>query len=216
MSMMAPLEFAGGAQSDNLRDHSDLAACEHAETDLLLVQRCAQDEPAAMREIVRRYQPRLFRYLSPLLGTQEDAEEAVLDVFLRVWRDADRFERRSSFSTWIYRIATNIAYDRLRRRKALRRTAPPVDWADVVTEDAEAVALGNLEAMERSRLLDKCLQEMKVDDRLLLTLYYGEEMGYDEIAQITQCPGPLLRVRVMRARRRLRAAMEAASPEEDA
>ncbi|BDI30664.1 RNA polymerase sigma-H factor [Capsulimonas corticalis] len=198
-----------------MRDHPvDPLMRDELDSDLRLVQRCAQDDPAAMREIVRRYQPKLYRYLRPLLGTQEDAEEAALDVFLRVWRDAGRFERRSSVSTWVYRIATNIAHDRIRRQQAQRRTAPPVDWTDVVAPDAEAVAIENLEAAERGRLLERCLHQLRVDDRLLLTLYYGEDLGYDEIARITQCPAPLLRVRLMRARRRLRAVMDAAAPEE--
>ncbi|MBV9852267.1 MAG: sigma-70 family RNA polymerase sigma factor [Armatimonadetes bacterium] len=156
--------------------------------DLVLVQRCARRDPAALREIVGRYQQRLYRFLLPILGSPEDTEEAVQDAFLRVWQQADRFERRASFSTWLYRIVANVAYDQLRRRKAQCRTTPLVDAAAIGAGDAEEAALDRLERGERARRLREALQTLRAEDRLLLVLYYGEEMDYAQMGEVTRFP----------------------------
>ena len=181
--------------------------------DLVLVRRCARRDSAALREIVGRHQPKLYGFLLQILGSHEDTEEAVQDVFLRVWQQADRFEGRASFATWLYRIATNVAYDRLRRRKARAVTTSLWDVPAVAAGDAEQEALQSLEREERARLLQQALQRLRAEDRLLLVLYYGEELDYDQIREITRYAYPVLKVRLMRARQRLRAAMDALTPE---
>jgi RNA polymerase sigma-70 factor (ECF subfamily) len=172
-----------------------------------LLQRCAERDPVALREIVERYQRRLFGYLSRMLGSAEDAEEATQDVFLRVWEQASRFEGRASFATWLYRIATNVAYDMLRRRKAQRRRIHLAEPA-AYSVDAEAQALAGLEQEERTRHLQSALQTLRAQDRILLILYYQEEMSYEEICGITGCSHPVVKVRLLRARQRLRGALE--------
>ena len=179
----------------------------HSDTDLRLIQRCAERDPAALREIVERHQRMLLGYLSRLLGSADDAEEATQDVFLRVWQQAERFERRAGFATWLYRIATNVAYDMLRRRKAQRRTLP-LEKSVAYSVDAEAQALAGLEQEERARHLQYALQTLRPEDRSLLILYYQEEMSYDEICGITGCSYPVTKVRLLRARQRLRAVLE--------
>lgn len=175
--------------------------------DLKLVRRCAGRDVAALREIVERYQKPLTGYLVRVLGSAEDAEDAVQDTFLRVWQQAARFEERASFATWLYRIATHAAYDVLRRRKALCRTPPPAETA-VYSVDAQSQALESLEQQERARHLQCALQTLRPEDKALLVLYYQEEMTYGEICRITGCAYPVLKVRLMRARQRLRAALE--------
>lgn len=179
----------------------------------MFVQRCASGDAAALREIVGRYQAKLSRFLHPILGSSEDTEEAVQDVFLRVWQQAGRFEGRASFATWLYRIATNVAYDQLRRRKAQCRTMPLDDAPFLGMGDAEVEALEGLAREDRARQLQQALMALRPEDRLLLVLYYGEEMEYAQIGEITRCPYPVLKVRLMRARQRLRAALEARAPE---
>ena len=187
-------------------------------TDRRLVRRCAQSDPAALRELVERYQQKLYRFSRDLLGSHEDAEEAVLDVFLRVWQQAHRFEGRASVATWLYRIAANAACDRLRRRKGQPGTLTFAEgWAaealPAQSVNAEEIALDRLEQQERAARLQQALPALRVDDRLLLTLYYQEEMSYEEIGQITRHATPVLKMRLLRARRRLRVLLDAATAE---
>lgn len=178
--------------------------------DIDLVRRCAERDPAAMQEIVRRYQPKLVRFIGRLLGSVEDTEEAVIDVFVRVWQQAGRFEARSSFSTWLYRIAANVAYDVQHRRKNRPQTMPFVSEDLIVSNavDVEDAALTSLEREHQSKILQKALDTLNSGDRLLLVLYYIEELDYEEIREIARCTYPVLKTRLMRARQRLRAALE--------
>src|SRR5438309_2242317 len=90
-----------------------------------LLRRCARSDNAALEELVRRYQPRLTRLLSRLLDSPEDIEEALLSVFVRAWQYAPRFQYRARVSTWLYRIAVNIAHDTYKQRK--EQTQQPLD-----------------------------------------------------------------------------------------
>ena len=182
--------------------------------DRRLLRRCSQGDPAALREIVARYQPRLYRFLGPLLESPEDAEEVALDVFLRVWQQAHRFEGRASVATWLYRIAANAARDRLRRRQGQARVAALAESQAAEDVNAEETALNRMEGEETSRRLRQALHALRPEDRLLLVLYYQEELGYAEIGQITHLPAPVLKMRLLRARRRLRPLLEALAPQE--
>jgi RNA polymerase sigma-70 factor, ECF subfamily len=177
--------------------------------DMELLRLCAQRDPAALEEIVRRYQSKLYLFLYRLIGSTEDTEEAVLDVFLRVWQQCGRFEGRASVATWLYRIAVNIALDSKRKKRGRPQTTYLDDdgFNAVSTSSVEDVALHSLELEEQSERLQRALQTLSVGDRTLLTLYYVEELDYDEIREITRCSYPVLKTRLMRARQRLRAAM---------
>jgi RNA polymerase sigma-70 factor (ECF subfamily) len=208
---------APGAMLRNAgRSVEDIAPCRRGRTDLEnwpdieLVRRCAERDSAAMQEIVRRYQPKLVRFVGRLLVSPEDTEEAVIDVFVRVWQQAGRFEARSSFSTWLYRIAANVAYDVQHRRKTRPQTLPYAsdDLLPSDTVDVEETAITRLEREQQSRVMQRALNTLSDGDRLLLVLYYIEELDYEEIREIARCTYPVLKTRLMRARQRLRAALE--------
>ncbi len=183
-------------------------------TDLALVRRCAGGDPAALREIVRRHQGALFGFLAQMLGSREDAEEALQDVFLRVWQQAGRFEGRSAFSTWLYRVAANVARDALRHRRSRVLPVPLTESSMSAAPDPQGLALEGLEREGNSGRLRQALGALRPDDRLVLVLYYMEEMSCREICAVTGHSSPVLKVRLLRARRRLRGVMEAMMPEE--
>ena len=218
MTSTARLSYTSGLPNENPKDHVEPHGTDEG-TDQRLVHRCAERDQAALQELVQRYQPRLSRFLSRLLESREDTEEAVLDVFLRVWQQAPRFEGRASFATWLYRIASNVACDQLRQRTRQHRTTPLED--DTVgtgglpeSVSIEEAALNRLEGEERSKQVQRALQSLRVEDRLLLVLYYSEELGYEEIGQITKHSYPVLKMRLMRARRRLRTVMDGQATED--
>lgn len=207
MTRTVPLSDTFGPRPEHARDWGEITESGRA-SDLVLMRQCASHDADALREIVRRYQPKLHRFLGPILGSREDTEEAVQDVFLRVWQQAHRFEGRAGLATWLYRVAANVARDLLRRRRTLCQTVSLDDAPGAGAGNAEEEALDGLERAERAGLLERGLQRLRAEDRLVLVLYYGEELGYDEMVQITGYAYPLLKVRLMRARQRLRAAME--------
>src|SRR5689334_22367653 len=87
--------------------------------DRSLIRRCAGGDEAALRALYERYHGMVYNLLYRMLGSRDDADELLPDVFLKVWHGAARFQARSNPVTWIYRIASNACIDRLRRRTAI-------------------------------------------------------------------------------------------------
>jgi RNA polymerase sigma-70 factor (ECF subfamily) len=206
ISRTASLNLVTGTNEQAAAEIENLG-CPAWDRDRELVRRCADGDSQALRELVGWHQQKLYYFLRQTLGSAEDAEEVVQDVFLKVWQQADRFEGRASFTTWLYRVATNIAYDRLRRRKTQPATTALFDESGGGTVNAETEALKGLEQREQEGRLEEAMQTLRPEDRLLLHLFYGEEMAYAEIGRITGYAYPVLKVRLMRARRRLHAAL---------
>jgi RNA polymerase sigma-70 factor (ECF subfamily) len=175
-----------------------------------LLRLCGQGESRALEELVRRYQAPIYRFLVRMMNSPEDAEEAALDVFVRAWQHAGRFEYRAKVATWLYRIAVNIARDMHSRKKARPQEAWPESYelAHMSIGSAEEDALGQLDREDTSRVLQRALNRLSDSDRLILVLYYFEEREYDEIQAITKLSYTVLKTRLARARRRLRTLME--------
>lgn len=173
-----------------------------------LLRRCKENDETALRELFRRYERPVYGMLYRMLGRHEDAEEAVSDVFVKLWKAAAGFRGDAKFTTWLYRIAGNTARDFLRSRKA--RPEFPVDdeilsemdlsdGSSVVDPETSVVSKEELERIERAML------RLSPEDRQLVTLFHIRELGLDEIASITGQKRNNLKVKLFRARQRLRA-----------
>ncbi len=184
-------------------------------TDEDLLRLCAAGENVALEELVRRHKTPIYRFLARLLNSTEDAEEATLDVFVRAWQHAPRFQYRAKVATWLYRIAVNIARDMYSRKKARPQETHPDSYelSQAAIGSAEDDALNRLQNEERSWALQGALNKLSDSDRLLLVLYYFEERDYDEIQAITELSYTVLKTRLARARRRLRTLLEAENRE---
>ena len=174
-----------------------------------LVRQCARQDEAALEELVKRYQPTLQRVLGRMVNSSEDVEEAVLTVFLKVWQYAPRFQFRSRVSTWIYRIAMNLAHD----IHAKNSRQPKRIWHEEVEEsaaagNAEEEALTRLGSEQQAGALRRSMERLSASDRVLLTLYYYEQMEYEQIQEVLGCSYTILKTRLTRARQRLRRFLE--------
>jgi len=181
---------------------------EHS-SDEELLRRCAQGNNCALEELVRRYQPAIGRLLSRLLASPEDVEDALLNVFVQAWQHARGFQYRSRVSTWLYRIAVNLAYDiQKQHKKRLARTRlEQADYADQ-QGNAETDALRKIYQDQQKLSLQHALNKLNPTDRMLLVLYYYEQLEYEQIQGIMQLSYTVLKTRLTRARRRLRQFME--------
>src|SRR5438067_303747 len=156
---------------------------EQSLTDDQLLRLCSDGESAALRELVRRYQGPIFRFLARMMGSDDDAEEAALEVFVRAWRNAPRFQYRAKVATWLCRIAVNIARDAHSRKQARPREV----WIEsnelqhLSVGSAEEDALKRVHRQDQSAALQRALKKLSPDDRLILILYYLEDREYEEI-----------------------------------
>ena len=178
--------------------------------------RLARDgDESAFSEIMRRYSPRVFRIASRFYRRREQVEEAAQEVFLKAFTQLASYEGRGSMEGWLTRIATNTCLNLLRGAK--RR--PELNISDLTEDESTwldthlAAASGERhQAAERSLvaadLADRVLGTMPPDDRLVLMMIDGEDAPVKEVAEVTGWSESKIKVRVFRARKRMRQAVE--------
>jgi RNA polymerase sigma-70 factor (ECF subfamily) len=178
--------------------------------DTTLVQQAKTGDEAAFAELVERHQGRVYHHALRLMGSAEDAEEVLQDTFLKVFRNLDRFEERSRFSTWIYRIATNEALMRLRKARRKRE----VFLEDTLGKDGERYsdqirdfarsALDNVADTEIREALTSALAELPEDYRVVFTMRDLDGLTNAEVADVLEISVPAVKSRLHRSRLYLR------------
>ncbi|HEV2106504.1 MAG TPA: sigma-70 family RNA polymerase sigma factor [Candidatus Eisenbacteria bacterium] len=128
-----------------------------ARTDAELVTLAQGGNTRAFDELVRRYQDKVFRLCFKILRHEQDAAEALQDAFLSAYRGLPRFKAESTFSTWLYRIATNASLMKLRRR---REGHVSYEQSQSPVEDAEPMAIADWSAQPLDDLLDAETREL--------------------------------------------------------
>ncbi len=178
--------------------------------DYAVVQRVLGGEKKAFAELVERHKDRALTLAIRILKNREDAEEALQDAFVRAFNALPRFEWKSSFSTWFYRIVYNVCVTGLGKRDKKQRIS--IDDED---ESGNVVELPSEEvppdlAFESSELNAIVQEEI---DRLpeaygpTFTLFFVQDMSYDEIVEVTGLPLGTVKARLFRARMMLRNAL---------
>ncbi len=161
--------------------------------------------------LVQTYQQRIYSTLLGMLGNRQDAEDVAQETFLTAFRKLDQFERRSSFYTWLHRIAFNAAIDLQRRKKrtknqvANREIIDTVDLADRQSSSPESIVMAN----ETVNQVQLAMTRLDVERRNIIILRDLQGMDYAEIASMLDIPVGTVRSRLHRARIELRDIMKA-------
>jgi RNA polymerase sigma-70 factor, ECF subfamily len=174
-----------------------------------LVQACRMGQTEAFGALVRRYQQRLYPTVLRLVGCAEDAEDILQDAFIRAFEKLDQFHGESSFYTWVYRIAVNLALSghrrRLGRAASFRREASRPPAPDDLPDDSPAADPAfRLERAERERIVENALNQLCPEHRAVVILKDFDGRRYEEIATILDIPVGTVRSRLHRARCELR------------
>lgn len=177
--------------------------------DAELVRRCQDGRHDAYESLVVRYRGRIYGMIVNMTGNDADAWDLSQDVFLKAWRALPRFEARSQFYTWLYRIAHNVTYDWLRKRKI--GTGMEFDDAYGQTPAAGAVtvprsALGpdvQLRNKEVGARIAEALKELSPEHRAVVLLKEVDGLSYQEIADTVGCTLGTVMSRLFYARKRL-------------
>ena len=162
-----------------------------------LAVRCRSGDSGAFDELVARYQLRLYRFAFRLLRDRSEAEDAVQEAFVRAYRALSSYRPDGYFSSWIYRITLNECRRRLRGRKI----ALPLEFALISDScpDPQATVLAN----ERHKDLRIALEGLPEHYRIVMTLFYFEELSIDEISRALNVSVSAIKVRLHRGRERL-------------
>jgi len=178
--------------------------------DAELLARVGRGEPRAVREMVEKKLGRLLALAERLLGRRGEAEEVAQEVFVRLWKQAPHWQPgRARFDTWLHRVALNLCYDRLRRR----REEVLDDDADDAAADPAAAPDAQLQAKQRGRRVARALAELPQRQREALVLQYYQELSNSEAAELMGIGIEALESLLVRARRSLRERL-AAEPKE--
>jgi RNA polymerase sigma-70 factor (ECF subfamily) len=182
---------------------------EHRQTDeARLVERVQAKDDSAFRELVERYQNKVFSIIYGILRNQNDAEDISQQVFTKVYFSIGNFDARSSLLTWIYKITVNECYDYLRKKK-VRKLVYESDFSE---EDSQR--MDNSEAgadrgpavdaqLAQRELLTKLLAKVSAEDRNLILLKEVEGHSVEELAQMTGMNENTIKVKLFRARQKL-------------
>ena len=181
--------------------------------DSLLVTRSRDGDSEAFAEIVRRRSPGLLAFLRRLLGDAEDARDVAQLTFVRAWENLDRYDPSWAFSTWLFRIASNLAVDALRSKSSRSRTE--VENFRLVRGglSSEPEGPAGLERQEIRRIFDECASVLSEKQRLVFVLREFEERESSEVALLVGCRESTVRNHLFQARRLLRDEIRRRYPE---
>jgi RNA polymerase sigma-70 factor, ECF subfamily len=180
----------------------------------LLIQRCQNGERDAFDLLFRQYEKRVYNLAYRLSGHYDEANDISVDAFLRVYQAIRLFRGDANFSTWLYRIVTNVYLDRRKRLKNKQHLSLEeyieLEENSVArqVEDPSPTPAVVMESVERNELLQKAIGELPDYQRAMIVLYHKEGLAYEEIADVMQLPIGTVKSRLNRARLVLREKLE--------
>lgn len=174
-----------------------------------LIRECLAGNRKAYRTLLVRYQDIVFNYCKRMIRDPGQAEDIAQEAFVRTLTRLDRYDERYTFSAWIFKIATNLCIDHLRKSK---RIAYSLDQ-DIESRDGsfrremaskEPDPTARVQAGEQMQLLNEAIAELPEHYRSILLLRHQEEMSYEEIAQTLDLPIGTVKIRIHRAREQIK------------
>jgi RNA polymerase sigma factor (sigma-70 family) len=162
----------------------------------------------AYKVLVDRYQSYIFTLAFRLMQSREDAEEVAQDVFVKAYRSLADFKGGSKFSTWLYTIAHNTGITYLRKKKQ-KMVAIDDESTFTQLENQESDFKANqVEDKSRKAMVNRAIEMLTPDDAQIITLFYKGDQSLDEIAAIMGLETNTVKVRLFRARQKLKEKME--------
>ena len=167
--------------------------------DQVLVERFLSGDASAFETLYAKYYDKVFAIARGVLLDQDEAADAVQEIFTLVYRHLGRFDRRSKFSTWLFRVAVNRSIQEARKHRHKHKHVE-------LTEASARVAPEEPEADDPR--IHAVLSQLAPNDRALLVLFYWEELSLNDIAASLGCGVNAAKTRLYRARERFRALYE--------
>ena len=168
-------------------------------SDELLIGRIAAGDRLAMQVLFARHHVRVYRFLLRLVRSEATAEDLVSDVFLDVWRQADKFEGRAAVSTWMLSIARFKALSTLRRKPEEELDEETAGAIEDQSDDPEVT----LAKKDKGAVLRECLNGLSAEHREIVDLVYYHEKSVEEVAGIVGIPEATVKTRMFYARKKL-------------
>lgn len=174
-----------------------------------IVRAVLNGDSTAFANLVELYQEKLYQLAYRMLYNRQEAEDVVQETFLRVFKSLANYDESMKFSTWIYRIATNLCIDQLRKKRGNISLDAEVHDEDGIDgyaqlQSAEPLPEEELIMSEMQRSIQQAIQEMPVSYRSVTILKYLHDLSLQEISEILELPVSTIKTRLHRGREHLR------------
>jgi RNA polymerase sigma-70 factor (ECF subfamily) len=182
-----------------------------------VVKLAQQGRDAAFRELVRRYERPVFSLVFRMVRDRETAEDLAQDAFIKVLNHIDRYRPEFKFSSWLFKIANNVAIDHLRKRQldtiSIDGSPHAATQAEIEATSFDVVArqenaLEEMEARELGSAIEQAIARLRPEYRSCIMLRHVEGRSYEEIAATLDLPLGTVKTYIHRARHELRRALE--------
>ena len=169
-----------------------------------LIQRCLKGDQAAWDLIVRQYWRKVFNVAYKFVGKHDEAEDLAQDIFLKIFKSLDTFDRRANFQTWLISVSRNLCIDHYRSVRKERETIDrDVDANELAPAAREPGPIAALEQADRVALLRKALAALPATLRTAVLMRDIHEWSYQEIADKLRLPEGTVKSRINRGRTEL-------------
>jgi RNA polymerase sigma-70 factor, ECF subfamily len=171
-----------------------------------LLGRIAKGDRLAMQVLFARHQVRLYRFVLRFVSSQAAAEDVISEVFLDVWRQADKFEGRSAVSTWLLAIARFKALSSMRRKPEEELDEETAGAIEDSSDDPEVA----VQKKDTGKVLRACVQKLSPEHREVIDLVYYHEQSVEDVARIVGIPEATVKTRMFYARKQMSELLKAA------
>jgi RNA polymerase sigma factor (sigma-70 family) len=173
-----------------------------------IIARVLRGEQALYAQLVKRYQVFVFTIALRYTPNREDAEEIAQDVFVKAYRSLADFRGESKFSTWLYTIVTTTCITFLRKKKVTIHSLDNEHIFEAADNQNSAFKANQVEQKSKAQAINEAIKLLSVDDARIITLFYQAEQSLEEIGRIIGVDPNTAKVKLHRARQRLKEKME--------
>jgi RNA polymerase sigma-70 factor (ECF subfamily) len=177
-------------------------------SDIEIINRVLKGEQQAYAELVNRYQGYVFTLALRFTKNREDAEEVSQDIFIKAYRSLADFRGASKFSTWLYTIVNTTCITFLRKKKLEVHSLDNEKVFEVADTKDSGFSANQVEQKSRINMVNRAIEMLSPDDAEILTLFYKAEQSLEEIGEVLGLEPNTVKVRLHRARQRLKDKME--------
>ena len=177
-------------------------------SDIELIDQTLAGNQAAYADLVKRHQRFVFTLALRFAKNREDAEEIAQDCFIKAYRSLSAFQRQSKFSTWLYSIVYTTAMTFLRKKRVDTDSIDDENTYIQLENSSSSHDVNSAENKSRSYYLNQAITQLMPDDAAIITLFYMGEQSLDEISKTLGIEANTVKVKLFRARQRLKEKLE--------
>jgi len=168
----------------------------------ILIQQTLDGDVKSFEKIVVTYNAMVYTLAYRVLKNREEAEEIAQDVFIKIYQSLKNFNMKSKLSTWIYRITYNTSINKFKSQKRRIETTEIDRYAEF-NNSSLPDAYHDISEKEKQKVINDSILKLPETDRIIITLYYYEELSVKEIAEITEMSTQNVKIKLFRSRQKL-------------